>query len=141
MTYKLIAIDIDGTLLDDRHQLPSRNERAVRAAAAMQHAVTDFHKTINENRHLQFGVGLHVGEVVVGNVGLSDRMDYTAIGDAVNVAKRIQENTPGGKILMSEAVYRAVENSVNATFYQEMQAKGREEIIRTYELRGGISNS
>jgi PAS domain S-box-containing protein len=123
-------------LLHEDHVL-----RAVRAAAAMQHAVTDFHKTIDENRHLQFGVGLHVGEVVVGNVGLSDRMDYTAIGDAVNVAKRIQESTPGGKILMSEAVYRAVENSVNAAFYQEMQAKGREEMIRTYELRGGISNS
>jgi adenylate cyclase len=84
---------------------------------------------------LIFGVGLHVGEAVVGNVGMSDRMDYTAIGDTVNLAKRIQENTPGGKILMSEAVYRATKNSINAMFYQEIKVKGREQPVNTYELR------
>ena len=82
-------------------------------------------------------MGLHVGEAVVGNVGMSDRMDYTAIGDTVNLAKRIQENTPGGKILMSEAVYEATKNSINATFYQELKVKGREQPVNTYELRSG----
>jgi class 3 adenylate cyclase len=75
-----------------------------------------------------------MGEVVVGNVGMSDRMDYTAIGDAVNVAKRLQENTPGGKVLMSEAVYKVVRNSVDAEFYEEMVVRGREQPVNTYEL-------
>ena len=109
--------------------------RAVRAAAAMQRAIADYHQSIGQERGLSFGVGLHVGEAVVGNVGMSDRMDYTAIGDTVNLAKRIQENTPGGKILMSEAVYEATKNSINATFYQELKVKGREQPVNTYELR------
>jgi class 3 adenylate cyclase len=61
-------------------------------------------------------------------------MDYTAIGDAVNVAKRIQENTPGGKVLMSEAVYKVVKNSVDARFYEEMLVRGREGPVSIYEL-------
>lgn len=108
--------------------------RAVRAAAAMQRVITDYHKNIGEERGLTFGVGIHVGEAVVGNVGMSDRMDYTAIGDTVNVAKRIQENAPGGKILMSETVYQVVKNSVQAVFYQEMPLRGREQSVKTYEL-------
>lgn len=109
--------------------------RAVRAATAMQRAIIDHSHGVSEERRLSFGVGLHVGEVVVGNVGMTDRMDYTAIGDAVNAAKRIQENTPGGKILISEAVYEAVKNSVNAAFFEEMKLKGREEPMAVYELR------
>lgn len=108
--------------------------RAVRAAATMQHAVAEYHQNIGEKRTLTFGVGIHMGEVVVGNVGMSDRMDYTAIGDTVNVAKRIQESTPGDKVLISEAVYRKVKNSVKAVFYQEMQLRGREKLVNTYEL-------
>jgi class 3 adenylate cyclase len=109
--------------------------RAVRAAANMQRAINDYHHNIGQARQLSFGVGIHIGEVVVGNVGTSDRMDYTAIGDAVNVAKRIQENAPGGKVLLSEAVYNAVKQSVQATFYQEMKLRNREQPVLTYELQ------
>jgi adenylate cyclase len=109
--------------------------RAVRAAAAMQRAVADYHHHIGAKQGLSFGVGIHMGEVVVGNVGMPDRMDYTVVGDVVNVAKRIQENTPGGKVLMSEAVYRLVKNEINASFYAEMQVKGREKSVRTFELK------
>ncbi len=108
--------------------------RAVRAALTMQRALADYHQGLNQERHLSFGVGLHVGEVVVGNVGMSDRMDYTAIGDAVNLAKRIQENAAGGQILISEAVYHEVKETVRADFYKKMQVKGREQPVITYEL-------
>jgi class 3 adenylate cyclase len=108
--------------------------RAVRAAATMQRIIRDYHHNIGQERGLSFGIGLHVGEAVVGNVGMSDRMDYTAIGDTVNVAKRLQENAPGGKVLLSEAVYEVVKHSVKAVFYQEMQLRGRGQPVKTYEL-------
>lgn len=113
---------------------PDHILRAVRAAATMQRVINDYHKGIGEERGLTFGVGIHVGEAVVGNVGMSDRMDYTAIGDTVNVAKRIQENAPGGKVLLSETVYQVVKDSVQAVFYQEMQLRGREQPVNIYEL-------
>lgn len=109
--------------------------RAAHAASTMQRVIADHHHTIGQERGLSFGVGLHVGEAVVGNVGMSDRMDYTAIGDAVNLAKRIQENAPGGKVLMSEAVYQVVKGSVKAAFYKELHVKGRKQPVVTYELQ------
>jgi PAS domain S-box-containing protein len=108
--------------------------RAVRAAATMQRVIRDYHHNIGQERGLTFGIGIHMGEAVVGNVGMSDRMDYTAIGDTVNVAKRIQENAPGGKVLLSKAVYQMVKDSVKAVFYQEMQLRGRAQPVTTYEL-------
>ncbi len=80
-------------------------------------------------------MGVHVGDVVVGNVGMPDRMDYTAIGDAVNVARRIQEKTPPGRVLISEAVYQEVKTSVDAVHFAEMRVKGRKRPVRTYELK------
>ncbi|MEW5960676.1 MAG: adenylate/guanylate cyclase domain-containing protein, partial [Chloroflexota bacterium] len=114
---------------------PDHVLRAVRAAITMQRAIADYHHGLGEERALSFGVGLHVGEVVVGNVGMSDRMDYTVIGDAVNLAKRIQENAPGGKVLISEAVYEEVKSSIKAVFHKEMTVKGRQQIVTTYEVQ------
>ncbi len=109
--------------------------RAVRAAIAMQRTIADYHRNLGQKQCLSFGVGLHTGEAVVGNVGMSDRMDYTAIGDTVNLAKRIQESTPGGKILVSDTVYDIVKDSVKALFHKEMNVKGREQSVSTYELQ------
>jgi len=117
-------------LKQDDHAL-----RAVRAAMAMQRAIADHHRETGRRQYLSFGVGIHTGEVVVGNVGMSARMDYTAIGDTVNLAKRIQENTPGDKVLVSEAVFRAVKDSVAARRYKEMKVKGREQTVVTYEVK------
>jgi PAS domain S-box-containing protein len=65
--------------------------RAVRAAVTMQQSITNYHRNIGQERGLSFGIGLHVGEAVVGNVGMSDRMDYTAIGDTVNLASEFKK--------------------------------------------------
>lgn len=114
---------------------PDHTIRAVKAAAAMQRAIAHSHRKMGKYApQLNFGVGIHVGEAVIGNVGTQARMDYTAIGDAVNLAKRIQENTPGGRVLLSTNAYERVKNQIRGIPYKKLTLKGRETPEQTYEL-------
>ena len=63
-------------------------------------------------RTVSFGVGVHVGPAVVGNIGSPKRMDYTAIGDTVNTSARLEANAPGGTVYISRAVADALEGRV-----------------------------
>jgi PAS domain S-box-containing protein len=112
--------------------------RAVKAAVAMQRAIADYHQQLGEKRRLSFGVGINVGEVVVGNVGTKARMDYTAVGDAVNLAKRLQENVEGGCILLSQSTYERVKGHVRVKALPALRVKGRMEPEPVYELIGLI---
>ncbi|MFB0536995.1 MAG: adenylate/guanylate cyclase domain-containing protein [Anaerolineae bacterium] len=108
--------------------------RAVKAAVAMQRAIADYHQQLGDERGLSFGVGINVGEVVVGNIGTTSRMDYTAIGDAVNLAKRLQENVSGGRILLSHSTYEQVKDHVRVKTLPPLKVKGRMEPEPVYEL-------
>ena len=66
-------------------------------------------------RTVSFGIGVHCGPAVVGNIGAEIRMDYTAIGDTVNTAARLESNAPGGQILISRAVADALEGRIRVT--------------------------
>lgn len=79
-------------------------------------------------RTVSFGVGVHVGPAVVGNIGAPQRMDYTAIGDTVNTAARLEANAPGGKILISRAVAEALGDRANVTSLGDsIKLKGKAE--------------
>ena len=82
-------------------------ERAVRAALDMQADILQLSKEIRKKYKvdLRMRVGLHSGTVVVGGMGSNMMMDYTAIGDTVNLAHRIEEAAPPNTILVSESVY------------------------------------
>ena len=108
--------------------------RAVRAAVAMQRAIADYHQQVGDERGLNFGVGINVGEVVVGNIGTTARMDYTAIGDAVNLAKRLKENVGGGRILLSQSAYEQVKDHIRVKALPPLKVKGRMEPEPVYEL-------
>jgi PAS domain S-box-containing protein len=110
--------------------------RAVRAALAIRAAIQRLQYKLPPEFHLSFGVGIHFGEAVLGLVGTESRMEYTAIGDSVNTAKRIQENSAAGQILISESVYVAVADKVNARAVDAILAKGKREPIQVYEVIG-----
>ena len=115
---------------------PDHTLRAVQAALAMQEAIAAYQRELDGEVWLSFGVGINVGEAVVGNVGTAELMNYTAIGDSVNLAKGLQENAEAGQILLSQSAYEAVRKHVQVRALEPIKVKGRSGPEPVYELVG-----
>ena len=85
---------------------------------------------------VQFGVGVHCGPAVVGNVGCGFRMDYTAIGDTVNTASRLEGSAAGGQVLISTDVYERLKDRIQANKIGNLRLKGKENELTVYEVTG-----
>lgn len=112
--------------------------RAVEAAWAMKEGSADLERKLIERFGfgVKFGLGIHTGPAVFGNIGSKSRMDYTAIGDTVNTAARLESNAKPGQIIISDAVYTYVKNRIHAKDLGEIKVKGKEQGIAIYELEG-----
>jgi len=89
------------------------------------------------NEELNVGVGVHYGPAVVGNMGSEKRMDYTAIGDTVNTAARLEANAPGGKVYISRAVAEELKGRMSFTSLGDsIKLKGKAEGFEVLELTG-----
>lgn len=108
--------------------------RAVRTALTIQRKMKEYHENVPEENRLFFGIGVHCGEAVIGNVGSSLRKDYSAIGDAVNLAKRLQEVAKPGQVIVSEVVYEQVQDFVIAETLDPIRVKGRQTLEQVYNL-------
>lgn len=112
--------------------------RAVEAAWAMKEGSAALERRLIERFGfgVKFGLGIHTGPAVFGNIGSKSRMDYTAIGDTVNTAARLESNAKPGQIILSDAVYQAVKDRIKAGSLGEIRVKGKEQGISIYELEG-----
>lgn len=111
-------------------------ERAVRAALDMQTRISKWSQQIEESMgiQLQMRVGLHAGSVIVGGIGSNMLMDYTAIGDTVNLAHRIEEVALPGTILVSEAVYQQTRMIINFDGIPNLTLKGIPRPVTGYQV-------
>lgn len=115
---------------------PDHTFRAVRAALAIRESIQRLHRELPPESHLSFGVGIHYGEAVLGLIGTEKRLEYTAIGDSVNTAKRIQENAGKGQVVISQAAYERVQYQLEVETMEPMQVKGKREPIPVYQVVG-----
>jgi adenylate cyclase len=107
---------------------------ATRAAIDTQCAINRLH---DENKYLltaEFGIGINTGEAIVGNMGSKDRLEYSVIGDTVNIAARLASAAPGGRIWLGADTYLRVKDQVMAKRLDPVSVKGRHEPILTYEI-------
>jgi adenylate cyclase len=111
-------------------------DRAVRCALAMQAAMAELGGD-RPSWDLAIGVGVNAGEVVMGAMGSADRMDYTVLGDAVNLAARLCGQAGRGQILVSQAIRAEIADTPN--FLVEplppVHLKGKQEPVPIYEVR------
>lgn len=115
---------------------PDHTLRAVRAALSIQQAVVELHKELPPEFRLFFRLGIHAGEAVLGLVGSEARVNYTAIGDVVNTAKRIQESAAAGHILISAQAFHKVADQVLAHPIEPLVLKGKRQPVEVLELVG-----
>lgn len=115
---------------------PSRQSdhalRACRAALAMQRATAPLAAQAGDMP--RFGIGVTTGEALVGNIGSEQIRNFTAIGDTVNLASRLQTRAAGGQVLISAGTYAQVRDHVRVRPLGAIQVKGREEPVEAFVL-------
>ena len=110
--------------------------RATKTAMEMQRALAALNREW-ENRGqqpLRIGVGVNTGPVTAGNIGSPKHLDYTVIGDAVNLASRLCSNAAGGQILVSESTYLELNGRIPAQRLEPIRVKGKETPVELHEI-------
>ena len=112
--------------------------RAVRAALGMRHALKAFNlrQTRAQKPTVETGIGICHGEAISGNIGSEERMEFTVIGDPVNIASRLEGLTKasGFKILIDDTVFQRVKGEFECVFIGEEQVKGKRRLVKVYGI-------
>ena len=117
---------------------PDDAERAVACAVKMQRAVEAINRANRQDGlpEIKMGVAVNTGEVIVGNMGSTQRAKYGAVGNPVNIAARVESYTVGGQVLITESTLRAAGEIIDADGPRTLQAQGLRVPIEVYEVRG-----
>ena len=111
-------------------------ERAVRSALAMQDEIMRLEIPTLRGVRLHLGIGITTGEVIAGNVGSERRMHYTVIGDAVNVASRLQTAAGPGQILVDEPTHNNVRDIVASQDLGSLRLAGKSDWVQAFNVLG-----
>ena len=109
-------------------------ERAILTAQEMRRALAEMRNQVGEERKINIRIGINTGRVVAGNIGSHKRMEYTVIGDPVNIASRLESIAQPNQILIGEETYRHVEGKFNIKKFGPRKVKGKSEDIMVYEV-------
>ncbi len=107
--------------------------RAVRAALSMLYDLYALHETLPEEQRLYYGVGVHTGMAVLGNVGSSSRKEFAALGEAMDISKVLQENAYGS-IIISQATYEYVKDDFEVEHVTLEKTKGYPDLVFGYRV-------
>ncbi len=110
--------------------------RAVRAAMVMVQDVNALHDQLPPKYRLFYGIGVHTGTAILGNVGSPSRKEFTAIGESVQLAKLLQENALGGEVIISQATYDIVKAYFTVEPISPRKLKDRLDEMQLYLLTG-----
>ena len=116
---------------------------AVACALRMQQAMSQVNRHIQKQDlpEVQIGIGINTGEVVVGNIGSERRAKYGVVGHHVNLTARIESQTRGGQILISEETRNELGNAVQVGCQLEVALKGLEGAVQLFEVRDLIDTA
>jgi adenylate cyclase len=114
---------------------------AARAALQIKRDLATYHASCSptglpEYQCLEFGIGVVSGEALVGNIGAQELLTYTAIGDAVNLAQRLEESAQGGEILITESTAQSLDGLMRIESRGLVRIRGRSEPVNVYALLG-----
>ena len=128
--------DATMALFNAPNDVPNHPLHAVKAAWAMKQNAAALTKEIWDEFgvDLQFGIGINTGTAVVGNMGSDFRMDYTAIGDAINTAARLESNAQKGQIIISDATYQSVKDFVDVAELGVISLKNKSVGVLIYSV-------
>ncbi|MDQ1708448.1 MAG: adenylate cyclase [Pyrinomonadaceae bacterium] len=115
---------------------PEDAANALNAAVAMQRRLLGINVELREEglAEVGVGIGLHTGEVTVGYIGSERRSEYTAIGDSVNTASRLESNAQGGQILISDATAKAARSRYKLKPREPITVKNRQQPVVLWEV-------
>lgn len=111
-------------------------ERAVLAALEMKRELTAIMKKTEPERKFDIRIGINTGRVVAGNIGSPNRMEYTVIGDPVNIASRLESIAQPNQILIGEETYKHVKRKFKIKKVGPKKVKGRTAEVMVYEVLG-----
>ncbi len=130
----------DGIMAFFQPQYPEDNEafRAVTCAIAMRQAVARMNQegVFGEGMELRVGIGLNSGEAVAGNIGSLDRMDFTLIGDTVNLSARLESAAGPGQILLSTSTAERVGQLARTEYFDTLVLKGKAAPLDVFQVPG-----
>ena len=120
------------------HQTASDEAKAVYTALQMQRHLWSFNLDLQaeDQPPIHMGIGLNTGDFVAGNIGSEDKIEFTLIGDHVNLASRIEHLSGRNQVLISEATWQPIKHLVSAVQLPPLMVKGKSTPITIYSIRG-----